>query len=188
MKKALGYLFVAAVLSACGGGDGGGGSPSAPYVGPYMVKSVVTYADNTFATITNIAPTAQGIPANSVSGLFSGTNSFTNGSVAFSPLTLTPSGLPLVGYTQSFPVLTSPEFTRLTTGGATAWPRARFGLYSTARKTSPTSTVVNFIDMPYIAVNSTPTSVASGTYSNASGRAVGLLASAASFPWLHKQL
>jgi hypothetical protein len=184
MKKAIGYLFVALLLSACGGGGGDGGSPSAPDYSPYMVKSVVTYTTNAFTVISNISPTAQGIPANSVSGLFSTPNSFTNGSVSFSPAAPAPSNLPLVGYEQIVPVLTSPEFTRFTTGGSTVWPRARFGMYSTARKTAPASTVVDYIDMPYIAVNSTPTSVASGTYSNASGRAVGLLASAASFPWL----
>lgn len=183
MKKLVSLLVLPILVASCGGGGGGGGS--APYAGPYMVKSVVTFADTSFTNFTSILPSALEIPANAVSGLFSSPNSFNNGEVTFSSAP-TSSGdtLPLVNYSQSFPVLTNPEFSQFVTGGAVVWPRARFGLYSTARKTSPTSKVVNYIDMPYAVVKDVPTSASSGAFTNSAGRAAGVLASSARFPWL----
>ncbi|MDH4451510.1 MAG: hypothetical protein QE265_13120 [Rhodoferax sp.] len=186
MLKVLGSVFFVAVLSACGGGGsgGGGGDQSSVDTSPMMVKTVVTFTDSTYTSFPGATPSAQSIPANSVSGLFTTTlNTLSNGSVTFSATPISSGqNSPLTGYYDV--AVTMPEFSRFTTGGAALWPRARFGTYSTARKTTGSSNTIEYIDMPYIAVNQVPATVSSGTYSGTSGRAIGVLASSTRFPWM----
>jgi len=184
MRRILLSVYAVALLSACGGGGGGGTSESAN-TSVKTIKSVATYSSNTFSSILSLSPSAESIPTNAVGGLFSSTYSFTNGTVSLTVSAPASSSLPIIGYDQIVPVLSSPEFSRFTTGGAAIWPRARFGLYSTARVTNSATNTVTFYDMPYAAVNVVPTSVGvGGNYNHADGRALGILASNASFPWL----
>lgn len=173
MQKKLFLTAIPFFLAACGGGGGGSSDSSTTNnTSPYQVQTVVGFTDNTFATVSSITPSAQAIPSNSATGLFSTSASFTNGTRSWTNINLLSSSTALAIYNNN-PSSASTSLTQVITGGYGNWSSSRFGLFTT-RDVTATNTQT-YIEMPYAAVSSSPASVVATSYTNALGKIVGVI-------------